>query len=77
MPEMVDLFSVIGNEAAHAANYCSREYRKWEDQTARPLLEQRGYSNVSFSMGEHDSFGPLSRIVTATRDGVKHRFIYG
>jgi hypothetical protein len=76
-PETLDLLDVIGENAAEEPNYCSRTYWKWEDDTAKPLLEKLGYSNIEFSMGECDSFRPLTRIVTATKDEVAYRFIYG
>ena len=76
-PESLDLLNVIGENAAEEPNYCSRSYRKWEEDTARPLLEKLGYSNIEFSMAECDSFGPLTRVVTATKDEATYRFIYG
>lgn len=76
-PEALALLDVIGDDAANKPNYCSRSYRKWEDETATPLLEKLGYSNIQFSMGDCDSFGPLTRTVTATKHGVAYRFIYG
>lgn len=76
-PEMLDLFEVIGAGAADEPDFCSRSYWKWEDETATPLLEKLGYANIQFSMGECDSFGPLTRIVTAEKNGIPYRFIYG
>jgi hypothetical protein len=76
-PETLALLDVIGDEAATEQNYCSGSYRKWEDETATPLLEKMGYSDIQFSMGDCDSFGPLTRIVTAIKNGVAYRFIYG
>jgi hypothetical protein len=76
-PEYLDLLAVIGDNAGKDPNYCSRSYWKWERDTAKPLLEKLGYSNVEFSMGECETFGPLTRTVTATKDGMTHRFIYG
>lgn len=76
-PETFDLLEVIGEDAADKPDFCSRSYWKWEDETATPLLEKLGYANIRFSMGECDSFGPLTRIVTAEKDGIRYRFIYG
>ena len=76
-PEMLDLLEVIGAGAADEPDFCSRSYWKWEDETATPLLEKLGYANIQFSMGECDSFGPLTRIVTAEKNGIPYRFIYG
>lgn len=75
-PETLALLDVIGDDAAEEPNYCSRSHWKWENETATPRLENLGYSDIQFSMGDHDSFGPLTRIVTATKDGVAYRFIY-
>lgn len=75
--ETMDLLAVIGDEAAHEPNYCTCSYWSWEEETARPRLEKLGYSKIRFSMGDRDSFGPLTRIVTASKGGAIHRFIYG
>ncbi len=76
-PETLDLLDVIGASAADEPDFCSRSYWKWEDEIATPLLEKLGYANIRFSMGECDSFGPLIRIVTAEKNGIPYRFIYG
>ena len=76
-PETLDLLEVIGEDAGEEPEFCSRSYWKWEDETATPLLEKLGYTNIRFSMGDRDSFGPLARIVTAEKNGIPYRFIYG
>lgn len=76
-PETLELLEVIGEDAADEPDFCSRSYQKWEDDTATPLIEKLGYSNIRFSMGECDSFGPLTRVVSAEKDGIPYRFIYG
>jgi hypothetical protein len=48
-----------------------------EDKMLKPLIEAEGFTNVRFSMGERDSFGPLTRVVTAEKDGRTHHFVYG
>lgn len=59
-------------------DYCtSAGYRDWERQVAKPYMEERGYSEVSFYMVEQDSFGPLIRGVIAHKDGKKHEWFYG
>lgn len=75
--ETLDLLEVIGESAADEPDFCSPSYWKWEDETATPLLEKLGYANIRFSMGECDSFGPLTRIATAEKNGIRYRFIYG
>lgn len=37
-----------------------------EKNILTPQLQKLGYSNIRWSMGEQDSFGPLSRVVTMT-----------
>lgn len=55
-----------------------QEYHTSEQTLIKPALEAQGYRDVQFRMGERDSFGPLSRIVLATRkDDTVARFIYG
>jgi hypothetical protein len=76
-PEALDLLELIGENAANEPDYCSSSYWKWEVKTATPLLEKLGYANIRFSMGECDSFSPLTRVVTAEKNGVRYRFIYG
>ena len=76
-PQALDLLELIGEDAANEPDYCSSSYWKWEDKTATPLLMKLGYANIRFSMGECDSFGPLTRVVTAEKNGIRYRFIYG
>lgn len=90
--EYKDLLEVIGAKLADSElGYCQQnspgfpqfnnksglEYYDWEQKTATPKLESLGYTNVRFSNGEADSFGPLTRIVEATKDGKRTYFIYG
>lgn len=54
------------------------EYGQSEQRFIKPVLEAAGYHSIRFSMGESDSFGPLSRIVHAMdAKGVIHLFYYG
>ena len=54
------------------------KYYEHETTLLRPRLENMGFRGVSFEMGEYDSFGPLTRVVTAyDKDGKFRRFIYG
>lgn len=71
------LLEVIGLEASHQPGYCAAAYQRWEDTTARHLLETLGFSNIQFSTGDCDAFGPVTRVVAASRDGVLRRFVYG
>ena len=56
----------------------SREYWEWEENVATPSLYEMVYTNIQWSTGERDSYGPLSRVVSAT-DSYKNtvRFMYG
>ena len=59
-------------------SYCSREYWRWEEEVAKPVLHALGYSDVVFVEGERDSFGPLSRGVLMTDpSGQKVMTYYG
>jgi hypothetical protein len=51
-------------------------YHTCELRMIKPLMERDGYTNVRFTMGEMDSFGPLSRIVIADKDKKMVRFAY-
>lgn len=44
-------------------SYNPRTYRDEEETIIKPQLEAKGYTGITFSMGESDSFGPLSRKV--------------
>ena len=52
-------------------------YYEGEEQIMKPRLEKLGYSRVVFRMGEQDSFGPLSRLVYAEKDGQTYQWYYG
>jgi hypothetical protein len=70
-----DLYREIP-EAMQKFSY--EDFRTSEQTVIKPALEDIGYTDIKFSMGERDSFGPLSRIVTC-KDGIGQtiRFIYG
>lgn len=73
--EAADLLDFLGDEASA---FDFSEYDEGERDILRPALERRGFTNVSFHMGEQDSFGPLSRGCVATDgDGKRRRFFYG
>jgi hypothetical protein len=87
---MQDLLDVIGwDKATHENGYCnqptaykqyaisSQYFWDWEAKIAKPALEALGYSRVMFGDGERDSFGPLTRLVWAEKDGKRVKFIYG
>lgn len=66
--ELQDLYDEIS-----MAGFDYARYWEHEESIIKPRLEEKGHTNIRFSMGERDSFGPLTRLVhtdTAT-------FIYG
>lgn len=71
--EYEELFDVISGEEF--------DFDKWyehEDTVLRPQLEAAGFYGIYFTMGEADSFGPLSRKVTCIDNtGMPRKFIYG
>ena len=70
-----DLLDFLGDDAT------GFDFGRWSDGEAeilRPALERRGFTAVSFYMGEQDSFGPLSRGCVARDPTNKRvRFYYG
>lgn len=71
--ELEDLFEVISFNG-----FDFNQWRTHEDTLLRPRLEALGYYAIQFQAGETDSFGPLSRVVTALDPkGIKHYFVYG
>lgn len=53
-------------------------YYRDEKLVLTPRLEALGFTDIEFSMGEVDSFGPLIRLCHATAaDGKRHKFFYG
>lgn len=59
---------------------CGGNNESYVEQEQRLVrrLSQHGYHCSKFQMGEHDSFGPLSRVVMVTdKDGVSEWYMYG
>jgi hypothetical protein len=53
-------------------------YRTGEQAILQPQLEALGYTHIKWSMGEEDSFGPLTRVCMARdKNGVVSWFVYG
>lgn len=68
-----DLWSVI-----EAKGFSFDDYFDGEQRIMKPELESKGFTDITFHMGERDSFGPLSRIVRATdANGNRRTFMYG
>lgn len=54
------------------------DYMRGEQDILKPQLEALGYTDVRFHMGERDSFGPLSRVITCKNSaGEPCRLVYG
>lgn len=59
-------------------DYLRTSYILQEETILQPRLEELGYTNIKWLMGEYDSFGPLTRLCEATSpEGSKVMFIYG
>lgn len=55
-------------------------YANWwdgEDKILKPQLESLGYTNIRFSPGETDTYGPLTRMCYADLNGARLEFCYG
>jgi hypothetical protein len=71
--EYTDLIDVIS-----FAGFDYNKYREGEDTILTPRLERLGYTRIKWSMGEFDSFGPLSRVCQAhDKNGIVRWFVYG
>lgn len=70
----LDLWSYL-EIAADAFDF--EHYSRDEQQVLKPAFERKGFSRISFFMGEQDSFGPLSRGVRAWKDDKGYIFYYG
>jgi hypothetical protein len=75
MSDNVDLFKVISFDGF---DFDAKTYRRQEITILQPRLELLGYTECRWSMGESDSFGPLSRICEAKNpEGKIVRLVYG
>lgn len=73
-----DLFEILPDKLGDHIDYCSSSgYLNWESNIARPELERLGYSVIGWRTGDGDSFGPLTRVVTIEKNGIREQFIYG
>lgn len=74
----LNLLDLLPDEIAnHPACFDSKRYREWEEEIATPVLLNRGYVASSWRTVDGDSFGPLVRAVTLTKDGVAKTYTYG
>lgn len=73
-----DLFSLLPKEAAnHPDCFDSTYYSRWEREIATPALRAAGYEPSGWHTTDGDSFGPLVRGVTLTKDGISKEYFYG
>ena len=84
MTKMLELHTVFPNlNTDDSTGYCSsghntsKTYWDWEREVAIPAMKAEGYTDITFHTGESDSFGPLSRIAIAYKDGQRIKFFYG
>lgn len=77
MAEYLDLLDEIGAEHSNAQGFCNSYYQLWEENTATPALNNKGWIVKAWHTGEGDSFGPLTRYAVCERGGELKRFIYG
>lgn len=69
----IDLMKIISFEGFDFERYYNDEV-----EVLQPRLEELGFKEIEWSMGEADSFGPLSRICKAkTSTGEYVYFVYG
>jgi hypothetical protein len=55
-----------------------KKFREQEVELLEPRLRAVGYVNIHWSDGERDSFGPLTRVCSATNQyGERVYFVYG
>lgn len=85
MMNYLDLHEVFPNlDCGKDSSYCvtnakvpNRDYTYWELNVAYPAAVKAGYDLIRFYDGEKDSFGPLTRVMEAVKDGKKFYFVYG
>jgi ribonuclease HIII len=69
--EFVDVYDLVDVTIDYG------NYIECEREVITPALKAAGYSVGTWRTGEGDSFGPLSRCVTISKDGVNKVAVYG
>lgn len=70
--DLEDFISFEGFSYAHG------EWHRGEAEILQPQLQALGYTEIEWSMGEYDTFGPLTRVCKARGpSGELHWFVYG
>lgn len=77
-----DLHEVFPDlDCSEHSGYCStsgpKDYSDWEKEVAEPALVAAGYSINYWSTTDGDSFGPLVRRVSVTKDDEEQWLYYG
>lgn len=76
--EDLDLLDLLPDEVSnHPDCFHSTFYGRWEKEVATPALRALGYEPSDWRTTDGDSFGPLVRGVTLTKDGVSKQYLYG
>lgn len=70
----MDLFTFLGVDGLQ---FSYKDFNRDEQRILKPALEAKGFTLITFSMGDQDSFGPLTRVVRAVKDGRGYIFMYG
>jgi hypothetical protein len=71
----VDLWTLL-REDFDTTHYCGKRFWLWENEATK-FLESLGYHVGKWFNVEADSFGPLSRGVQITKDGISNTYYYG
>lgn len=78
IPEGYTELGEVINFARFHFNVSISAIKRQEVEILEPQLVALGYSNITWMMGEVDSFGPLSRLCHAENaEGKEVTFIYG
>lgn len=76
--EDLDLLDLLPAEITnHPDCFHPVHWRRWEIDVATPALRAMGYEPSGWCTTDGDSFGPLVRGVTLTKDGVRKQYFYG
>lgn len=70
--DLIDLHTLVSFEGFNWVRYGQSER-----ELLQPQLERLGYSNIRWSDGERDSFGPLSQRCSADLDMTRVEMWYG
>lgn len=72
-----DLSDLLPESSFNHPDCFGRNYSLWETQIAAPILEADGFEVGHWYSIEEDSFGPLVRGVSLTKEGITEDYFYG